>query len=124
MTDMAIIWGDTEETQNAAKSSFEESIERILKVKGVISLNELMKLISHDNNLLTDYQRILKGVDNLIEEGKIIIDQEKNIRMTTLSVLGTDGINELPVWDMLHKEEDVELKKEIIKRYNAINPLL
>ncbi|MHA1200044.1 MAG: hypothetical protein ACTSQF_12005 [Candidatus Heimdallarchaeaceae archaeon] len=124
MTDMAILWGDTEETQNAAKRSFEESIEEILKEKGVINLNDLMKLISHDNNLLTDFQRILKGIDTLIEEGKVIIDQEKNIRMTTLSVLGTDGLDELPVWDMLHKEEDIEIKKEIIRRYNQINPML
>ncbi len=121
---MALIWGDTEDTQNASKQSFEESIERILKEKGIISLDELMGLISHDNNLLTDYQRILKGIDKLIEDGKIIIDHEKNIRMTTLSVLGTDGLNELPIWDLIHKEEDVELKKEIIRRYNQINPLL
>ena len=118
---MANIWGDTEDTQNAAKQSFEESIEKILKENGVISLNELMSLISHDNVLLTDYQRVLQGVDNLIKEGKIIIDHEKNIRLTTLSILGTDGLEELPVWDMLHKEKDVEVKKEIIRRYNQIN---
>ena len=121
MSDMANIWGDTEDTQNAAKQSFEESIEKILKENGVISLNELMSLISHDNVLLTDYQRVLQGVDNLIKEGKIIIDHEKNIRLTTLSILGTDGLEELPVWDMLHKEKDVEVKKEIIRRYNQIN---
>ncbi|MCE7742918.1 MAG: hypothetical protein GOP50_10725 [Candidatus Heimdallarchaeota archaeon] len=121
---MAIIWGDTEETQNAAKRSFEDSVEQILKEKGVINLNDLMKLISHDNNLLTDFQRILKGIDTLIEECKVIIDQEKNIRMTTLSVLGTDGLDELPIWDIIHKEKDIEIKKEIIRRYNAINPLL
>ena len=44
--------------------------------------------------------------------------------MTTLSVLGSNGIEETPVWDMIHKEEDIELKKEIIRRYNQINPLL
>ena len=121
---MALIWGDTKETQNASKNSFEDSIEAILKTQDVINLNDLMKLISHDNNLLTDYQRILRGIDSLIREGKIIIDQEKNIRMTTLSVLGTDGIDELPVWDMLHKEKDIEIKREIIRRYNQVNALL
>ena len=121
---MALIWGNTEDTQKASKQSFEDSIERILKNKGIINLNELMKLFSHDNNLLIDFQRILKGIDTLIEEGKVIIDHNKNIQMSTLSVLGTDGLNELPVWDMLHKEEDVKLKKEIIRRYNRINPLL
>ena len=115
---MAFIWGDTEDTQKASKQSFEESIENILKEKGVINLDELMSLISHDNVLLTDYQRILQGVDNLIKEGKILIDHEKNMRMTTLSVLGTDGIDELPVWDLLHKEEDIEIKKKIIRKYN------
>ena len=121
---MALIWGDTKETQEAAKNSFEENIERILKQKEKINLDDLMKLISHDTNLLTDYQRLLKGIDKLLEEGKIIIDQDKNIRMTTLSVLGSNGIEETPVWDMIHKEEDIELKKEIIRRYNQINPLL
>ncbi len=121
---MALIWGDTKETQEAAKNSFEENIERILKQKEKINLDDLMKLISHDANLLTDYQRLLKGIDQLLEEGKIIIDQDKNIRMTTLSVLSTNGIEETPVWDMIHKEKDIELKKEIIRRYNQINPLL
>ena len=121
---MALIWGSTKEIQKAAKNSFEENIERILKQKGQIKLDDLIKLISHDNNLLTDYQRLLKGIDQLLEEGKIIIDEKKNIRMTILSVLGSKGVDEVPVWDLIHKEEDIELKKEIIRRYNQINPLL
>jgi hypothetical protein len=121
---MALIWGSTKEIQEAAKNSFEENIERILKLNGQIKLDDLIRLISHDNNLLTDYQRLLKGIDQLLKEGKIIVDQEKNIRMTTLSVLGSNGIEEVPIWDLIHKEEDIELKKEIIRRYNEINPLL
>ena len=124
MIDMAIIWGDTEETREAAKNSFEENIERLLKEKGIIGLNELMKLIGHENTLITDYQKLFLGIQKLIEEGKIIIDQEKNLRMTSLSVLGLDGVDEILVWDLLHKEEEIELKKEIIRRYNEINPLL
>ena len=121
---MASIWGDTKDTQEAVMNSFEENIERILKRKEKINLEELMKLISHNGNLLTDYQRLLNIIDKLLIEGKISIDEEKNIRMTTLSVLGSNGVDEIPVWDLIHKEKDIELKKEIIRRYNQINPYL
>ena len=46
---MALIWGDTKETQEAAKNSFEANIERILKQKERINLDDLMKLIRKDN---------------------------------------------------------------------------
>ena len=68
-------------------------------------------------NLLTNYQGILEGLKHLAEDGKIIINN-KQLSLATITVLEDGEFVERAVWDIIHKEKEIEKKKEIIRRYN------
>jgi hypothetical protein len=119
---MAIIWGSNKDLQDASKESFEDKIMLLLKKLGSIHLNDLLSMIKHDNILLIDYQRILLGLENLVEEGKIFIDEKNNIHPIIMTVFEESGeLKEKSVWDIDKREKDIEEKKEIIRRYSEIN---
>ena len=119
---MAIVWGDTKEVQRAAKESFRINLEKILKERGKIKVDDLFDLIKHDNNLLTDYQRILLGIEDLKVTGKIFVDDENFIHLAKVTVFEEGELKEKNVCDIEHKEEDIKEKKEIIRKYSEINP--
>ncbi|MFW9853318.1 MAG: hypothetical protein ACFFDS_10255 [Candidatus Thorarchaeota archaeon] len=119
---MAIIWGDTKEVQRAAKESFRTNLVKILKEKGRIRIVDLFNLIKHDNNLITDYQRIVLGIEELKVAGKIFIDNENFIQLAKVTVFDEGELKEENVCDIEHKEEDIKEKKEIIRKYSEINP--
>ncbi|MEE9410246.1 MAG: hypothetical protein V3V41_04900, partial [Candidatus Heimdallarchaeota archaeon] len=91
---MAILWGETEEARRASRRSFEESIEDLLLKNGSLHINELMKRIGHGNVLLTEYQRVLFGIEELINDGKIVIDDDNNLHLTSLTVFDSEGFEE------------------------------
>jgi hypothetical protein len=119
---MAIIWGDTKEIQRVSKESFRANLEKILKEKGRIKIDDLFNIIKHDNNLITDYQRIVIGIEELKETGKIFIDKENFIQLAKVTVFEEGELIEKNVCDIEHKEEDIREKKEIIRKYSEINP--
>jgi len=119
---MAIVWGDTDEVQSAIKASFEKNLEKILKEKGRIKVEDLFKLIKHDNNLLTDYQRILLGLEDLKAKGKIFVDNENFIQLARVTVFEDGELKQKNVCDIQQKEEDIKEKKEIIRKFSEINP--
>ncbi len=117
------LWGDTKRTAEFAKKNLEEQLEKILLEKKTIHMNELYEEFWHSHYLLTHYLQIFLIVKELEEEGKIILDGQKNISLAWIKLFDTDGINEVTVWDLEHKKEDIEEKKEIIRRYSTINYL-
>ena len=121
---MALIWGNTEESRKAAKLSFEENVIQLLEDKGTININYLFNLIKHSSNLLHEYQRIAVGLENLIEEGKISVDEDNNLTLTKITVLDQDELKDLSAWEIEKREKEIEEKKEIIRRYSEVNPLL
>lgn len=121
---MAIIWGNTKESREASKQSFEDKILQLLKESGTININYLFKLIRHSSNLLHEYQRIAVGLENLIEEGKITIDKDNNIFLTKITVLDEDELKDQPVWEIEKKEKKIKENKELIRKYSEINSLL
>ncbi|MHA1200364.1 MAG: hypothetical protein ACTSQF_13660 [Candidatus Heimdallarchaeaceae archaeon] len=92
------LWGDTEETAKLSKRNLEEHIERILLEKKTIHINDLFNESWHSYHLLTHYMQIFLIIKELEEEGKIIVDEHKNISL-------------------------IKTKKEIIERYSTINYL-
>ena len=119
---MSFLWGDTEEAIGAKKDSFERRLAQILHDQGKIHLNELMKIMWGGHYLLTNYQGILEMVKHLAKEGKIILE-DKYVSLALMTVF-EDGVSrEKSVWDIIQKEEDVEEKKEIMRRYKQINTL-
>jgi len=71
-------------------------------------------------NLLTNYQGILEGLKHLVEEGNIIIN-DKQLSLATITVFKDWEFVERAVWDIIHKEREVERKKEILRRYSQAN---
>jgi len=119
---MSLIWGETEDAREAKKNSFERRLEEILKEKGSIHLDELMKHMWGGHYLLTNYQGILELVNHLTKEGKVILNG-KIISPAYITVFENGDFKEKSVWDLIHKEEDIEEKKEVMRRYKQINPL-
>ena len=122
MKDMAILWGETPESRAAARRSFETTIENLLIQNGSIHIKDLLKRIGRETTLITDYQRVLFGINELVNEGKIVIDEDNKIHLAMLTIFDEAGFKEIPIWEILHKEEDVIEKKEIIRKYSEINP--
>ncbi|MHA1691413.1 MAG: hypothetical protein ACTSU7_07225 [Candidatus Heimdallarchaeaceae archaeon] len=119
---MSSFWDYPEEVREASKDSFENRVELILKEKSSIHLDDLLKLMWGGYNLLTNFQGILEGLTHLVNDGKIIM-KEKIISLATITVFEDGEFKEKTVWDLLHREEEIEEKKEIIRRYNQINSL-
>ena len=119
---MSFLWGDTEEARDAKKNSFERRLALILNEHGRIHINELMKIMWGGHYLLTNYQGILEMVKHLAKEGKIILE-DKYISLALMTVFEDGDFMEKSVWDIIQKEEDVEEKKEIMRRYKQINTL-
>ncbi len=117
------LWGDTKQTARIAKKNLEEHIERILLKRKKIHLNDLFAEFWHSYHLLTHYMQIFLIIKELEEEGKIIIDENKIISLVWIKLLDTDGLEDFTVWDLEHKKEDIQKKKEIIERYSIINYL-
>lgn len=121
---MALIWGNTEESRKASKQSFEDKIIQLLKDKRTVNINYLFNLIKHSSNLLHEYQRIAVGLENLVEEGKITVDEDNNLSLTQITFLDHDELKDQSVWEIEKREKEVQKKKEIIRRYSETNPLL
>ncbi len=119
---MAILWGETPEARIAARRSFENTVENLLIKNGSLHIKDLLKRIGHETTLITDYQRVLFGINELVNEGKIIVDEDNRIHLAMLTIFDEIGFKEIPIWEILHKEEDVIEKKEIIRKYSEINP--
>ena len=75
----------------------------------------------NNHHLLKHYLQIFLMVEQLADEGKIIIDEDKNISLAKVTFLDYDEIKEVTIWDLEHKKEDIKKKKEIIERYQTIN---
>ena len=120
---MPHLWGDTEEIRELTKSVLEEKIEELLTEKGEVSMNDLFKEFWHSYHQFTQFLQIRITVDKLIEEAKIIMDEDEKISIAKISFLDWGKLKEVTVWDLEHKQEDIEEKKEIIKRYETINYL-
>jgi hypothetical protein len=118
------IWGDTETTAKIAKKTLANHIEKILLERKIIHINDLLDEFWHAYHLLTHYMQIFLIIKELEEEGKIIIDEKRNISLAWINLLDTEGIKEVTVWDLDHKKEDIKKKREIIERYSTINYLL
>jgi hypothetical protein len=115
-------WGDTEESSDAKKNSFERRLELILSEQPRIHVNDLLKIMWGGHHLLTNYQGILEMLKHLADEGKIILENHY-ISLAFVTVFENEGFIEKSVWDIIKKEEDVEEKKEIMRRYKQINAL-
>ena len=117
------LWGDTEETARNSKKNLEHHIEQILLKRKKIHINDLYEEFWHSYHLLSHYLQIFLIVKELEEEGKIIVDNHQNISLARIELLDSNGIEEVTIWDLEHKKEDIEKKKEIIRRYSTINYL-
>ncbi|MCG3220744.1 MAG: hypothetical protein H7641_05130 [Candidatus Heimdallarchaeota archaeon] len=121
---MALIWGNNEESRKISKQSFEDKVLQLLEDHDCININYLFKLIKHSSNLLHEYQRIAVGLENLIEEGKITVDEANNLSLTKITVLEQDELKDQSAWEIERREKEIQKKKEIIRRYSEINSLL
>lgn len=119
---MSSFWDYPEEARESSKDSFENRVELILKENGSIHLDDLLKLMWGGYNLLTNFQSILEGLTHLVNDGKIIM-KDKIISFATITVFEEGEFKEKTIWDLLHREEEIEEKKEVIRRYNQINSL-
>ena len=117
------LWGDTEDARDAKKNSFERRLATILNEHQRVHINELVKIMWGGHYLLTNYQGILEMVKHLVEEGKIILE-DNYISLALVTVFEDGDFREKSVWDIIQKEEDVEEKKEIMRRYRQINTLV
>ena len=120
---MPHLWGDTEELRELTKRVLEEKIEELLKEKGEVSMNDLFKEFWHSYHQFTQFLQIRLTVDKLIEEAKIIMDENKNISIAKISFLDWKEIEEVSIWDLEHKKADIEEKQEVIRRYETIDYL-
>ena len=119
-----LLWGDTNETRILAKKNLEKNLERMLKERGEVNINELYKELWHAHHLLSHFLQIYLLVKELEDEGKIIIDEKNNIKRVKVSYLNHDEITEIHVWDIHHQREETKKKKEIMEKYAIINYLL
>lgn len=123
MENLGSLWGDTDETRKFAKKNLEEHLERLLKEKKKVNINELYKEFWHPHHLLSHFLRIYLMVKELEEEGKIIVDDKNDIYRAKISYLNEVEIKEIYVWDIFHEHEEVRKKKEIMERYATIDYL-
>ena len=119
----AKLWGDTRETQELAKKNLERQLEKLLLERGSVNFTDLYDEFWHDHHLLNHYLQIFLKIKELEEEGKVIIDEEKNISLARVSFLDEYGLKEVTIWDLEHKKEYIEEKRKIIERYQRINYL-
>jgi hypothetical protein len=119
-----MLWGDTNETRILAKKNLEKNLERILMERDEVNINEIYKELWHVHHLLSHFLQIYLLVKELENEGKIIIDENNNIKRTKISYFNLDEITEIHVWDIHHQREETKKKKEIMKKYQIINYLL
>jgi len=117
------IWGDTKETQELAKKNLERQLEKILLERGSVNYAELYDEFWHGYHLLNHYLQIFLKIKELEEEGKVVIDEDKNISLAKVSFFDESGLKEVTIWDLEHKKEDIAEKKEIIERYLRISYL-
>jgi len=115
------VWGDTKATAKIAKKNLEENIERILLERKTIHLNDLFAEFWHSYHLLTHYLQIFLIIKELEEEGKIIVDENKNISLAWIQLLDAEGIETVTVWDLEHKKKVIKENKERAARYSSIN---
>ncbi len=118
---MTKMWGDTNELSNFTKRNLEEHLENLLKKQKTVNFKELIKEFWQPYYLLTHFMRIKVLLKELEMEGKIVMDEEENISMTRLSSFDLIGFNEVSIWDLEHKQKEIEEKKEIMRRYQTIN---
>ena len=115
------LWGDTEELRELTKRVLEEKIEALLKERGEVSMNDLFKEFWHSYHQFSQYLQINLILEKLVEEAKIVMDEDKNISIAKISFLDWGELKEVTVWDLEHKKADIEEKKEIIRRYTEID---
>jgi hypothetical protein len=120
---MPHLWGDTEELRELTKKVLEEKIEELLKDKGEVSMNDLFKEFWHSYHQFSQYLQIRLTVEKLVEEAKIIMDENEKFSIAKISFLDWGEIKEVSVWDLEHKKADIEEKKEIIRRYETVDYL-
>ncbi len=117
------LWGDTREIAEMNKKNLERQLENLLLERGSVNFDDLYEEFWHEHHLLSHYLQIFLKVKELEEEGKVIIDDKKNISLARVSFLDRSGLREVTTWDLEHKKEDIEEKKKIIERYQRINYL-
>ena len=120
---MTRMWGDTNELSDFTKKNLEEHLEILLKKKNRINFRELIKEFWQPYYLLTHFMRIKLLLKELVLEGKIAMDDEENISLVRLSAFDLNGFHEVSIWDLEHRKEEIEEKKEIMRRYQTINYL-
>ena len=89
---MVRLWGDTPETADIAKKNLEKQLEKILLENGKITLSEIFERYWNNHHLLKHYLQIFLMVEQLADEGKIIIDEDKNISLAKVTFLDYDGV--------------------------------
>ncbi len=120
---MASFWGFSRESKDIAKQTIEKHLQHITTKKGQITVEELIKLLWNDYHLFEHYLKLNLRLEELEDEAKIIIDSEKNLRPTKMTVIESGEIREIDVWDFYQKKEQAETNKKIIERYKNINYL-
>jgi hypothetical protein len=117
------LWGDTREIAEMNKKNLERQLERLLLERGSVNFDDLYEEFWHEHHLLSHYLQIFLKIKELEEEGKVIVDENKNISMAKVAFLDANGLREVTIWDLEHKKEDIDEKKKIIERYQRINYL-
>ena len=117
------LWGDTSETAKLAKKNLERQLERLLHERGTVNFDEIYEEFWHGYHLLNHYLQIFLTIKELEEEGKVILDEDKNISLARVSFFDEEGLRIITTWDLEHKKEDIDEKKKIIERYQRINYL-
>ena len=117
MEKLGRLWGDTDDTRKFAKKNLEEHLERLLREREKININDLYKKFWHPHHLLSHFLQIYLIVKELEEEGKVIVDDKNDIYLAKISCLNEVEIKEVYVCDIYHEREEVRKKKEITLHY-------
>ncbi len=118
---MTRFWGDNEEARLLAKKTIENHLQKITENQGQVNVKDLFKLLWNDYHLFDHYLRLVLRLEELENEAKISIDSEKNLKPVKMTVLETEGLKEIKVWDFYNKKDQVDRNKQIIERYKKIN---
>ncbi|MCE7742998.1 MAG: hypothetical protein GOP50_11145 [Candidatus Heimdallarchaeota archaeon] len=120
---MTRFWGDNEEARTSAKRTIETHLQTITEKQDHINIQDLFKLLWNDYHLFEHYLRLVLRLEELESEAKITIDSMKNLKPVKMTVLESNGLKEIKVWDFYNKKEKVDINKRIIERYKKINYL-
>ena len=120
---MSHFWGYSRESKDIAKKTIEKHLKQITTEEGQITVDRLINLLWNDYHLFEHYLKLNIRLEELEEEAKIIIDEEKNLRPAKMTILEAGKLKEVNVWDFYHKKEQAETNKKIIERYKKINYL-